>query len=120
AIAAGFVERSEGLATIRRLRPGKSTHVQGVRIQRIDAQLAEVHRTRIAIAHDAPRTSAIVRAEDATLGCIERGDGSAAGAGSAVVARGDVRVVSGIVAATAATTAKVRQAGDELTRRLRR
>src|SRR3954468_7239764 len=72
AVSAGGIERRESLSAVRRFCPRKTADVQSVRRRRIDAQLAEIHRPRIAVAHEPPTPTLVIRAIDATLTRIER------------------------------------------------
>ena len=72
AVATCVVEGGEGLATVHRLGDREPCHVNRVRVLRVHAQLAEIHRPRVAIALELPGPTTVVRAEDATLGRIER------------------------------------------------
>ena len=64
-VAAGDVERGERLATVERLRNRQARDVDRPVVGRIDAQLAEIHRTRVALRHLRPRLAAILGSEDA-------------------------------------------------------
>ena len=73
AVAAGIVERREGLAAVERLRYRQPGDVDRLVVRRIDAQLAEVHRPRVAVADVRPARALVVGAEDAAARRIERG-----------------------------------------------
>ena len=71
-VAAGVVECCERASTIERLRPGQAGGVDRLVVGRIDAQLAEVHRPRVAVAHVRPGRTLVLRPEDAAAARIER------------------------------------------------
>ena len=65
AVAAGLVERRERLAAVERLRDRQARDVDRLVVRRIDAELAEVHRPRVAVADERPGLALVLRAEDA-------------------------------------------------------
>ena len=71
-VAARVVECCERASTIERLRPRQTGDVNGLVVGRIDAQLTEVHRPRVAVAHVRPGRTLVVGPEDAAAARIER------------------------------------------------
>ena len=68
---AGLVERHEGFPAVERLRNRQPRDINRLVVRRVDADLTEVHRPRIAIADVRPRLSLVVGAEDAATRRIE-------------------------------------------------
>ena len=71
AAAAGFVERHERLAAVERFRDRQARDVDRLVVRRIDADLAEVHRARVAVADVRPGLALVLGAEDAAARRIE-------------------------------------------------
>ena len=72
-VAASLVERGERTAAVERFHDRQSGDVDRLVVGRVDAQLAEVHRPRIAVADVRPAPALVLRSEDAAASRVERG-----------------------------------------------
>src|SRR4029079_6714173 len=122
-VATGIVERGESLSGVERLRDRETGDVDRVRVLRIDTQLTEIHRPRMAVAHEGKRAAAIVGAEHTAARRVElrrrrwrrhrrlggyrttSASSTSARAAAAGVHRHGCAVVAPIESAAAATTA---------------
>ncbi len=120
-VAARVVERRERLSAVERLRDRQTRDVNRLVGRRIHAQLAEVHRPRVAVAHGLPRAALVLRTEHAVALRIEHGRrrgcsglllaaaaGAKSSAGSAVVAPVEAAASTTTTAATTAASLSCR------------
>ena len=71
-IAAGIVQRRERLASVERFRDRQARHEDCLVVARIDPELTEIHRPRVAVARVRPRLAAILGTKDAATRDVER------------------------------------------------